>query len=463
MDKKYSTLIKNMGYLLMGNFASKILVFLLVPLYTSVLTTGEFGSYDAIITTVQFIAPIVVLNISDGVMRFLMDGKRKNEIYAIGQRYVCLGIAVMGIFCFLNYVFKFLNFLNGYELYCFIYSVFFILNNYFVQVAKGLNEVSVMAKGGVIGTFSMLCSNILLLLVFKRGIQGFFIANILGQALPVIYYLWKFKIKVVLHSKIEHDLQKQMLIYSVPLIFNTIGWTINSSLDKYCVIYFCGIEVSALVAIAYKIPTILSVVYAIFTQAWQISAINAYNNKDRNAFYSQIFLLTNGLGAVLCAVLLVGNQLISKILFAKDFYQAWKFVPFLLLSIMFNQTAGFIGPLLSAKKESNAMAKAAVIGSISNLIFNIVLIQLFGAQGAVVATAISSFIIYFVRWWYARNLLNSEIYPVIYITWILLLIGSFAEVVLETHIVQCVVLVLIIIINKQSLLAVLNKIMKRGK
>lgn len=40
MNKTYKSLVKNMGYLTISNFASKILVFLLVPLYTSVLSTG---------------------------------------------------------------------------------------------------------------------------------------------------------------------------------------------------------------------------------------------------------------------------------------------------------------------------------------------------------------------------------------------------------------------------------------
>ena len=60
MNKTYKSLVKNMGYLTISNFASKILVFLLVPLYTSVLSTAEYGIYDAIVITVKFIAPISV-------------------------------------------------------------------------------------------------------------------------------------------------------------------------------------------------------------------------------------------------------------------------------------------------------------------------------------------------------------------------------------------------------------------
>lgn len=61
MNKTYKSLVKNMGYLTISNFASKILVFLLVPLYTSVLSTANMELYDAIVTTIQFIAQSLYL------------------------------------------------------------------------------------------------------------------------------------------------------------------------------------------------------------------------------------------------------------------------------------------------------------------------------------------------------------------------------------------------------------------
>lgn len=212
-------------------------------------------------------------------MRFLLEGSKEKEICSIGYRYVSIGITIIGILCVVNSITGLVSFLNGYELFCFLYAAFYILNNHYIQMAKGFNAVSLMAIGGVIGTISMLLANIVFLLIFHWGIYGFFIANIIGQAIPTIFYVIKFRAKFSLVVN-DSNLKKQILLYSVPLIFNTIGWTINSSLDKYCVIYFCGIEASGLIAVAYKIPTILSVIYAIFTQAWQISAVNEFGKES---------------------------------------------------------------------------------------------------------------------------------------------------------------------------------------
>ena len=70
---KQGYLIKNTGILAIGSFSSKILVFLLVPIYTSVLTTGEYGDYDIIFSSISLLIPILSLNISDAVLRFPLD------------------------------------------------------------------------------------------------------------------------------------------------------------------------------------------------------------------------------------------------------------------------------------------------------------------------------------------------------------------------------------------------------
>lgn len=55
----YKELFRNTGFLAIGNFSSKILVFLLLPLYTNILTTSEYGLYDIFITTIQLMIPFL--------------------------------------------------------------------------------------------------------------------------------------------------------------------------------------------------------------------------------------------------------------------------------------------------------------------------------------------------------------------------------------------------------------------
>ena len=77
MNKKYRDLSINTLVFFIGNVGSKVVTFLLVPLYTAVLTTNEFGSVDLMTTTVQLLIPILSLNIQDGIVAQLSRQKSK--------------------------------------------------------------------------------------------------------------------------------------------------------------------------------------------------------------------------------------------------------------------------------------------------------------------------------------------------------------------------------------------------
>ena len=89
---KYKYLFKNIGLLTLSSFATKLLSFFLVPLYTNILTTTEYGIYDLFNTTVGVLLPILTLNVQDAVMRFAMDSKsNRKAIISIAMKILLLG------------------------------------------------------------------------------------------------------------------------------------------------------------------------------------------------------------------------------------------------------------------------------------------------------------------------------------------------------------------------------------
>lgn len=131
MNSKYKYLIKNMGILTLSNFSSKILVFLLVPLYTSVLSTTEYGIYDLVVSTIQLIFPIITANIVDAVMRFSMDKRYDTkDIASIGIKYLFGGEVVVAIFLIVTSKFELINIISNLEVYIFFIIHFIHLINF---------------------------------------------------------------------------------------------------------------------------------------------------------------------------------------------------------------------------------------------------------------------------------------------------------------------------------------------
>ena len=154
--------------------------------------------------------------------------------------------------------------------------------------------------------------------------------------------------------------QISMTKYSAPLILNSVGWWMNNALDRYAVTFICGAAVNGIFSVAYKIPTILATVQQIFIQAWQISAIKEYSN-DSKHFYGEMMNFINMTMGITCMGLIVTTKLLARFLYANEFYQAWEYVPFLLVSGVLNSVSGVLGPILCADKNFKDIGKIDVL------------------------------------------------------------------------------------------------------
>lgn len=450
-------LLKNMGILTISNFASKILIFLLVPLYTTVLSTVEYGTYDLAVSTVTLLYPILSLNIVDAVMRFSMDKEySKEKIAVIGFKLISISIVIFAVGMILFNKFKICPEINGLEGFVFLYYFSYVFNQFLIQFAKGLERVREMGIAGVISTFAMVGGNIFFLLVLKEGLPGFFLANIIAQGISAIYLLIKLKLWVYLKNlNVEKILIREMLVYCLPLLASTIGWWGNSASDKYVVAFMLGVSASGILSVSYKIPQIINVVQSIFIQAWQISAIKEYGEKDTARFYGKTFLIINIFMCAACSWLILLTRPLAYLMYAKDFFHAWQYVPFLLISSVFNCASGLLGPILSAQKNSKAMMWSAIIGASVNIIMNITLVHYIGIQGATIATLICSIIIYEVRKIAVGKDILIERYKVVIVTWLLLCVQAFVEIYLKACVIEIPLMIVMLIINKKNLYTIL--------
>lgn len=452
-DNKLGYLLKNAGILTISNFASKIMIFLLIPLYTSILTTEEYGIYDLVFSMVQLLFPLLTLNITDAVMRFSMDKSRRIENVAfIGVRYLVCSIFPVGLFLIISRVGDMINSIHGYEGLIFLCFVSYFFNQFFIQFAKGLEKVGDMAIAGMIATIILIACNIIFLLGLQWGLVGFFAANTLSQGGSAIYIGIRIRIwKYVCGTKHDQKLQSEMLCYCLPLIFTTVGWWVNNTLDKYAVTFLCGVSANGILSVAYKIPSILNVLQGIFIQAWQISAIKEFGEKGTKEFYGIMFVYVNIIMCLGAAILILLSRPIASVLYARNFYAAWQYVPFLLIATMINSASGFIGPILSAAKDSKSMAKSAIGGSVVNLILNIALIYGMGIQGAAIATAVSSYVIYAIRKKAARDLMCVPKCWRIYSNWFCLITMAVLEINAVSYGSEIVILFLIMLLDYQEL------------
>lgn len=444
MREKYIFFIKNMSILTISNFVSKILVFLMLPLYTNVLTTQEYGTIDIISTTINLSIPIFTLSISEAILRYTMEKNViKEEVLKESLKVIVKGFLILLILSPITIFFKLPL------IYVVIFLIYYLTTaiiNALSYYTKGTNNLKLLGISNIIRALLLVSLNCLMLLVLKLNIIGYYISLIVSDIIFILILLIPVLKNKQKRIKQNNQLAKEMKSYSKPFIINSISWWINNALDKYLVLFFCGINLTGIYSIAYKIPSMLEVVQNIFAQAWQISAIKEYKSKEANAFFSTMYKYYNFILIMTVLIILLFLKPISKILFAKEFYAAWKFVPFLLLAILFGALSGFLGSLYAANKDSKMYAKSTLIGAISNIILNLILIPIFNAYGAAIATFISYLVVWIIRVKNIKKYLEIKIeHKKNIIIYLLLIIMCFATQLISSNIIYLFDTIIIII------------------
>lgn len=455
-----------MGLLTISSFGSKLLSFFLVPLYTSILTTKDYGIYDVFNTTIMLLIPILTSGMLEAVLRFpLTDKKNKNEIYLIGAKHLLRGFIILVLIYLVNYFFPVSIILKQYGIL--FLAMYFtaaasqLLQNY----ARGIEMVAALAISGIIGAITVIALNIWFLIFLKWGLVGYFLANIVGMLLTIIYLLFALSVwKINPFKKITNKkLEKSMIDYAIPTIANSISWWVNNAADRYIIIGLFGLATNGIYSVSYKIPSIMTVFQNIFNQAWSISAVQEFDPNDSKGFYKNIYRMTNFFMVIVCSGLILTTKIFAKMLYQGQFYTAWKYVPFLLISVLFGSLVGVLSGVFVAVKDSKRLGVSTVIGAFINVVSGVLLSLIFGPIGAALGTTLSYVVVWIIRLIDIRKYMHLSInlYRDI-CTYILLFIQAlcilFTKSTMTTYLLQTIFFFIILITNYEEVRTLLKKI-----
>ncbi|NSP82830.1 oligosaccharide flippase family protein, partial [Enterococcus faecalis] len=360
---KYKKLAGNSVVFAAGNLGSKMISFILVPLYTYYLTTTEYGIVDLVTTTTSLLLPIVSGGIAVAVLRFTLD-KNANKSIVVSNSAV---ISLIGIvLSFALYVaLSFFNVLENALIYFVLLLSLQILTQILAQFARGNGQVKVFAFNGMLKTAVIGVTNILFLVNFHMGLQGYLLALVVAEIVSLIYLLITTPYFSYLKlSAVDFTYMKDMLIFSLPTIPNDVLWWFVNSSSRYFILFFLGAGANGLYAVANKIPSLISMIQSVFSQAWQISLVEEKDSKNKHEFHGQIFKVYSFLLFTVASGILVFLKFFTANLVAKAYYDSWQVTPLLLLSAIYSGFIGFYGQFYVAEKKTKGLMNTSIISGI---------------------------------------------------------------------------------------------------
>ena len=465
---KEKQLIKNTAIVSIGKICTQLITFFLLPLYTALLSTEQYGVVDLMNTLVSLFLPIVTLQIEQGIFRYLIDcredeeGKRK--IITTSMLFITIQSVLYLVIFFIAS--SFIN--NEYKYFLATNLIAGMFSTILLQISRGLGDNFKYAVGSFISGVVIVILNVIFIAGFKWGAYGMLAATLIGNVSCALYIFLSKKIYTYIKIKnFEKSTLKEMLKYSIPLVPNMISWWVVDASNRTIVSSVLGVGMNGILSAATKFSNVISTLYSVFNLTWTESAAINIDSEDRDEFFSKILdFIIRFFGALILGIIAF-MPFVFSIMINDNFGNAYYQIPILMLGSIFNIGTSFLGSIYVAKKITKEIAKTSILAAIINLVLCLSLVNFIGLYAASIATAISYFAMTAYRAIDSRKYVKLKVNKNVVISYIIILIITIVFYYIQIKPI-CLVLAIIIaiyavVINKNSIKFILNLLNKKRK
>lgn len=376
---------KSTGIFFVGSSMSKIITLLLIPLYTNVLPTQDYGYYDLSITYATLLTSFLYCDIWSSVMRMMRDDlKGESPWKVIASGWVIFSASTILYILIALGLSLFIDIPSlGWIL---VYGVTTNCQSMFSGIARGKGNNVDFAVSGVLCTLLNVCLNLFLILLLHWGYESLYISYAAGFTIQCVYLFWRLQMWKHIH-KPDVNQVRELFIYSAPLGINSVAYWFLTSLSRVAVSAVLSLSANGIFAIGSKFGSTVALATTCFTLAWQDVAFTSEIKPA--SFYSRAISQYTGFLLSSTAVLLPMISLVFPILVGSSYSTAYSVVPSFLWVAVASAVSTFIGNIFYVIKDTKTIGVSMVISCIVNGILVYPLTEYFGCFGANLSVLIS--------------------------------------------------------------------------
>lgn len=391
-------LMKNTIIIAIGKLSTQIISYLLLPLYTSQLDPSEYGNYDFICTLSVFLCPIITLLMEESMFRYLIDADSKVQRKKIITQtiiYTFFGTVLFTIIAALI-----MGFGTDYTPMYITAIITFVISNILIglsnALSRGLGKIKLYSVSNFILGISTIILNIVFILALNAGAEGLLWANTIANAFTAIVILAILKLPKYI-GKIDKPLMKDMIKYSVPLVPNSISWSIINMSDRIILTQMVSSAANGIYAMANKFPNIINVLYGYFYTAWKESAAKIVKEDNKNQYYNSIYHDAKRFLYAITICLIAVMPFAFPIFINEAYDEAYVYIPIVMIATYYSNLSSFYGGIFSAYKDTKIMGTTTIVAAVINLVIDLLLVNWLKIYAACFSTLIANLIVYFYR------------------------------------------------------------------
>ncbi len=401
----------------LGLGINAVMKFLLVPYYSKALSTAQFGVVGLIWAIMPVIITLITISLQTGlgIKYYTYDKKERSNLCA--SIFICITAILFIIMILLkvggmNYLQNCVQGLNS------EYWYKIILTCYFTGVINIFLLVFQMEMQSKIYTFFTVFQNLLTIaiLIFnisyrKMGLLGFVNGNLISTLIIAAILFFLFIIRIDIKG---FEFRKDLLISVFKLsIASSVGILFGQILnagDRYILERITNSLVYVgQYTMGYKIGEVYNNFYVATFLLVSNPVLIKYYSKSLLEYVKQInkYLELFLFGTII--VMLIYNSSLSVLfnfIIDKKYEQSQVTTILVALSYAIYGISQLVGITILVKEKITATVIFVIICTILNIILNIVLIPVFGMNGAAIATLLSYSILFIIQMYYSNKLIK---------------------------------------------------------
>ncbi|MGA7160712.1 MAG: oligosaccharide flippase family protein [Bacteroidota bacterium] len=394
-----------------STIVGRFLTFLLVPFYTNVLTTSQYGIVANIYSYLAFLNVVYNYGMESAYFRYAsgLEGGDAKENFSTPFFSIAVTSALFSglIITFavpLTHVF-----LIGESLYRILYysaGILFFDALVIVPFAslRLAHRPKLFATLKIVNIGSNVAFNIISLLWLKWGVEGIFISG-LASSLLTFALLIPHIVKSSTWS-FSTSLYSALLKFGLPYVPVGLSGMVLQVIDRPMLKAFTNDSNVGIYQANYRLGIFMNLVTSMFDYAWKPFFLSHANDENAKVLFARVltyFLL------LMSAIFLVLSFFISDVVQIKifgrhiihpDYWSGLSVVPVVLLAYIFGGVSIHLNAGIFIEKKTAYLLPTSILAAVSNIVANFFLIPKYGIMGAAYATliayAISAFALYFI-------------------------------------------------------------------
>tara|TARA_B100001564_G_scaffold359442_1_gene381264 strand:+ start:3892 stop:5313 length:1422 start_codon:yes stop_codon:yes gene_type:complete len=386
-----------------GHVVSRLITFLLLPIYTHTFSPKEYGTISLAYAFMGFALVVYRYGMDTALMKFSVqsdNSERRSYISSIYILQICTSLIFSGfLFLLKDIISEPILGVNDSSLISAISILIFLDNlwNHHLLILRSENKSTAFISFNLLNVILTMLLNVIFVVKMNYGISGVFFANIIASS-SVFILSSPVILRRISFLEIDLDILKKVIKFGIPFLPAGLLTMVMELSNRYILDMMKGVEAVGLFSAGYKFGIFALVLVMGFNMGWTPYFLKRIKEEGSKADFSIITTLFLGLiGFVIFTTTIWVSDLMrfnisGNYIIGEKFWGAEEIVPIVLFGYFFFGIYVLQLPGIYANNITNWVPIFRAIGAISNISLNIMLIPQYGVIGSAWATVLSFFI-----------------------------------------------------------------------